>query len=322
MVRTNQKDETTSVELVTCNLDSEKEKSAMKVRLGISNVSQPVRRSRRQIEKLEREQEAALNVDDVCNEEPKEKLNKLKKITDENDKKIPKEEIDLNQDYPKFAESNPEMYQMHLKVMMENCRKMKIKHENDPVLHSKFMKDIPCNDLINVKYEEDSEVDNKKLEIVQSFEPQIKSKNFRKTKQKEFNDGELKDQINIRKPLFRKMKKCALKMKDKSLKSSAGIKKKFIKNANKCFLKNLKFDEFKSKQKSTIFGVKRKKHNSLPCEKNANHMENSEFSHASPAKRKKSVSFSENLVSISDAIVTCKQELLPTDCQDSPPKVL
>ncbi|GBL85931.1 PHD finger protein 3, partial [Araneus ventricosus] len=286
----------------------------------ISSISPPIRRSKRQIEKLERELVAAANVDVLDHEVPKEKLVKHEeKKSDDKDTKSLKIETNLNSDikvsnYKSFAEFK----KRHLKVMIEDCRNMKNEDESVPIVSSNSTEEI-LHDSMDNKCKNDSAVEDKDIQNLKQPEPQAKSKYLRKTKVHKPADVESDEKSNIHSPHVKKRKYLNLipNSNNSSPKKSSECEEKSDKSGNKNVLKEKKKTIEHIKQKNlTHIGKKRKKHASS-SEKLPSNSEVHQVADSPVSKRKKCVSFSEDLLSSDKPEAIPRKQRISSDCKES-----
>ncbi|CAL1288413.1 unnamed protein product [Larinioides sclopetarius] len=286
----------------------------------VCTISPPVRRSKRQIEKLERELVAAANVDLLDHEVPKEKLvkNEEKKLDDKDTKSL-KIESNMNSDikvsnYKSFAEFK----KRHLKVVVEDCKNMKTESEFVPVVLSKSTEEI-LHDSVDNKCKNDSAINDKDIPNSKHPEPQAKSKYLRKTKIHKSADVESDEKSNVHSPHVKKKKYLNLipNSNDSAPKQSPECEEKSDKSVNKNVFKDKKNNIEHIKQKNhTHLGKKRKKHASssekLPSNPDVHQVTDSPVS-----KRKKCVSFSEDLLLSDKPEAIPRKQRISSDSKES-----
>ncbi|XP_055929009.1 uncharacterized protein LOC129960026 [Argiope bruennichi] len=281
-----------------------------------SSISPPIRRSKRQIEKLERELVSAAKVDALDNEVPKEKL-----VKHETTNKTDKDTINWNSDikisnYKCFADFK----KRHLKVVIEDCKKAKIENESVSTELSNTNREVKesaeiLHDSIIIKSKNESTADEKNIENFKHPESQTRSKYLRKTKLHEPTDLESDDKSNAHGPHAKKKKYLNLIHKSIDSLKSPECEEKSEKSSTENVFKGEKTTEHSQQVNLTNLNKKRKKC-ILASEKLTNDADIHQIADSPVRKKKKRVSFSEYLL-VSDETIPRKQQVVSSDRKES-----
>ncbi|KAF8790722.1 PHD finger protein 3 like protein [Argiope bruennichi] len=284
--------------------------------LAVRNISPPIRRSKRQIEKLERELVSAAKVDALDNEVPKEKL-----VKHETTNKTDKDTINWNSDikisnYKCFADFK----KRHLKVVIEDCKKAKIENESVSTELSNTNREVKesaeiLHDSIIIKSKNESTADEKNIENFKHPESQTRSKYLRKTKLHEPTDLESDDKSNAHGPHAKKKKYLNLIHKSIDSLKSPECEEKSEKSSTENVFKGEKTTEHSQQVNLTNLNKKRKKC-ILASEKLTNDADIHQIADSPVRKKKKRVSFSEYLL-VSDETIPRKQQVVSSDRKES-----
>ncbi|GFY55153.1 uncharacterized protein TNIN_89891 [Trichonephila inaurata madagascariensis] len=288
----------------------------------ISNTSTTKRRSKRQIEKLEREHGEKENttveklLDNNCSQM---KMVKINEVFDEKETESRKNEINSNSDVLpiKFSEysiynSYSEFKKRHLKNIDSSENKESKEYKDLSNVTSNTSEEIQ-DAFNNIKNKKDSLTELEELHDIELPEHEPKSKYSRKTKLCKSNDVEQNKKINSpteeEHVVMLKQKKTTENSMEYNMKKTKKCSKK------KCLVMNKVYDESESKLKST--NTKKKLFTSHSFEKNATHLEHTQFAETLHiTKRKKCMSFSEDLFSDVKPEAVPKRLRLSTDSRD------
>ncbi|PRD25230.1 UNVERIFIED_CONTAM: hypothetical protein NCL1_41506 [Trichonephila clavipes] len=288
----------------------------------ILNISTTKRRSKRQIDKLEREHIEKENttvenlLDNNCSQM---KIVKINEVFDEKETESRKNEINSNSDvlpikFSKYSiyNSYSEFKKRHLRNIDSSENKESKEYKDLSYLTSNANEEIQ-DAFNNIKNEKDSLTELEELHDIKLPEHEPKSKYSRKTKLCKSNDVEQNKNINSpteeEHVVMLKQKKTTENSTECNMKKTKKCSKK------KCLAMNKVCDESESKLRST--NTKKKLFTSHSFEKNATHLESTQFAETLHiTKRKKCMSFSEDLFSDVKPEAVPKRQRLSTDSKD------
>ncbi|GFR17190.1 PHD finger protein 3 [Trichonephila clavata] len=287
----------------------------------ISNISTPIRRSKRQIEKLEREQGEKQNATDenlLDNNCSQMKMVKTNEVFDEKETESRKNEINSNSDVLQIKTSKYSIYKSYSEFKKRHLKNID-SSENKESKEYKDLSNVTSNaieeiqDAFNgIKKEKDSLTDMEELHDIDPPGHEPKSKYSRKTKLCKVNDVEQSKKINS--PTEEQYSVILKQKKTTENSPECNMKKAKKRLKKKCLAINKVSDESEPKLKST--NAKRK-FSSHSFGKNAVHLESTHFPEALHiSKRKKCVSFSEDLFSDVKPEAVPKRQRLSTDSKD------
>ncbi|GFT01820.1 PHD finger protein 3 [Nephila pilipes] len=291
-------------------------------------ISTPIRRSKRQIEKLEREQgekENAANENSLDNDSPKTKIVKLNENTfEEKETERLKNEINLNLETPTSKTSKYSTYKSYSEFKKRHLKNAIDINKNEESKDCKDLSDVTSHINEDILQDSFDKVESKKDSITVTKEPQnvenleheLKSKYSHKTKLCKSIDIEQNEKLNAHVHHFKKKKllfmshnynppsvksaECKTKKTNKRMKKSCMTVKK-ISDESEHALKSPS-----TKKKSSILSSFERS--------TSENFQSTDTLHVN--KRKKCVSFSEDLFSNNKPETVPKRQRLSTDCKD------